>query len=63
MYGTIVAVRLDECELEHDPGDMSTTHILELLTCKAIAQAETVGDFDAAALLYERDPYRARPSL
>ena len=57
------AVRINDCEGGDHPGDMSSASVWNQLTCKAFSAAETNGNFNAAALLYGRDPRRARPSL
>ena len=60
---SIRAVEIDDCEGGNHPGDMSSANDWKQLTCKGFPAAETNGIFDAAGLLYELDPGRARPPL
>ena len=55
------AAESDECGSGDHPDDTASVNVWNLRAFKDSLGAETIGKFEAAALLYWLDPWRARP--
>ena len=60
FYGTVGAVRIDQCKVADHPGDMPSRNVLKAGAFKDTAGAETIAESDDASTVHWWVSWRAR---